>query len=162
MDPCGEPSWKPYKDEKCFKLLTTEFVTRDQAENLCANERTENDENRMSYLPSLAEIHSAEEQEAIQKYIHNNFNVFDNIWLEARRGSDTKFYWNNKTEMKYTNWEDGTPSVNTKLACVAMLPHLRKGIDRRKHFEKGEAIRNRDVNKMQEILDKVEDEFIGM
>jgi hypothetical protein len=131
---------------------------RDAAENLCKIQRTEGDENDTTYEPTLAEILSHDEQLVIQQVCFGRPDVYDNVWIRAKRWPDGKFYWNEKTAMKYTNWEELSP---TGKDCVIMVSDLSKRKDGQKYAEERDVIRTRDVNKMQNILSDINEESIG-
>jgi hypothetical protein len=138
--------------------MTDEFLTRDAAEDLCKIQSVVNDENDTTYEPTLAEIHSLDEQKVIQQVCFGRHDVYDNVWIGAKRRSDGQFYWNEKTAVKFTNWEEGSPSGRD---CVIMVSDLDKKKDGQKYVEERDAIRTRDVNKMRKILSDVNEESIG-
>ena len=98
-------------------------LTRDAAEAVCSREITDSDELSAAYAPTLAEIRSLEEQELVEDYIFGNFTFYDNVWIRAKRGSD-KFFWNDKTPVKYTNWESNSRTTNPLKDCVVMTSGL--------------------------------------
>ncbi len=106
------------------------FATRDGAEELCNGQLTGNSDEM--YVPTLVEILSAEEQESLEQYLFGSSQAVENVWTRAKRRDDNKFYWNNVTEVKYSNWEPGAPSDISARGCVALLSGLTRSIDEAK------------------------------
>jgi hypothetical protein len=95
-------------------------MTRDEAEAHCNTERNDATDENETYVPILAEIHSSDEQRLLEEYIFEKMQVIDDIWVRAKRGLDNRFYWNEKTEVTYSNWAPHSPSESVERECVSM------------------------------------------
>ncbi len=110
-------------------MPTNIFATRDGAEELCNGQVTANPDYN---VPTLIEILSADEQQLLEQYLFGSSQAIENVWTRAKRRDDNKFYWNDVTEVKYSNWEPGAPSDSSARGCVALLSGLVRSIDEAK------------------------------
>ena len=109
--------------------MSTEItLKREEAVEQCSNEKTSNNNNNLYSLPTLVEIHSAEEQQLINDYLFSNFTIFDNVWIRAKRGIDNEFYWSEGRPVNYTNWEPNSPTNNQLRGCVVITSGLGRKI----------------------------------
>ena len=123
---CGDSSWSLYKDSKCVKLVD-QYVSFEEAKNLCL------------YFPGVLEsdpiitIKSPEEQEAITRFLFSDSSLLDNVWLGARRktnsGSTSEFEWTDGSPIEFSNWSPGSPTNDTEKACAQLSSHLSREAD---------------------------------
>jgi len=67
-------------------------------------------------------IKSQKEQQFLERYLFETSGVLDSVWISAKRKSDneTKFEWNDGSELEYKNWIEGYPSSNINRKCTQM------------------------------------------
>ena len=95
-------------------------VNRTTADDLCSRERYSKQDISETYLPTLAEILDTEEQELIEYYIFENFTLYNNIWIRAKRGNDNMFYWSEGRPIQFENWEPNHPTSQSEKSCVVL------------------------------------------
>jgi len=106
--PCED--WEPYKDEKCIKIID-ETQPYDNAIKTCQKQENSS---------SLISIRSLEEQEFFSNLLFKTHKVVDAVWIEAKFSSN-KFKWADDSDVRFTNWAEGSPSNTTDKACVQMV-----------------------------------------
>ncbi len=113
LSSCGD--WKPYKDEKCFKIFdSVGLQTYDDAKKTCQQQENSS---------SLVTISSLEEQEFFSNLLFKTHNIVDDVWIGAKNNSNwAKFKWTDYLDLSFTNWEEGNPSNKTNYDCVQIKP----------------------------------------
>lgn len=113
---CPGENWIAYKDEKCFKLIKT-FTNGNQARTLCQGEKLHDDQ----LAPTLASIHSAEEQEFLNNFIFKTNKLQSNVWIGLKQVHNvTSYAWDDGTEYDFKNWANGHPLAHIGRDCVIM------------------------------------------
>ena len=73
--------------------------------------------------PSIIMINSLDQQ-FIEKFLFQDNQIYDNVWLGAKRDPKTKtFHWDDASNPKFTysNWEEIKNGSN--FDCVQMIPN---------------------------------------
>ncbi len=102
-----------YKDKKSF-LLINKLLNHKSAEKTCQSL----DESKDSKV-TLAVIESKDEQNFINRYLHEMMRTVENVWIGITKEElKQDFKANKETFVKYTNWAEGSPSPLGMKSCV--------------------------------------------
>ena len=72
-----------------------------------------------AFVPTVASINSAAEQEYLNQFIFGTSGVKIDVWLGAKR-TGNQFAWDDGSAFDYTNWAEGHPSEEIGRDCVEM------------------------------------------
>lgn len=99
-----------FKDERCYKILDDTLRTYEEAEKACE---------KLEGTPTLAVIHSKEEQDFLTNYLFKTQKEIENFWIGAKFSAANKFIWVDSSELVYTNWDLRGPHSKANY-CVEM------------------------------------------
>jgi hypothetical protein len=90
-----------------------------EAEKVC---NLEYNKSEQTFVPTLASIKTASEQQFLNEYIFNISGAENNIWLGAEKiGDENEFLWNDGSSLDYSNWAEGSPTDDLRRNCLTML-----------------------------------------
>ncbi len=69
-------------------MSESDVYNRDDAEALCNEQGVDVTNDNETDVPTLAEILSSKEQKLIEEYVFSNTEVYDDVWVRAKRGAD--------------------------------------------------------------------------
>jgi hypothetical protein len=96
-----------------------------EAEKVCNLEYKKSEQ---TFVPTLASIKTASEQQFLTEYIFNISGAENNIWLGAERiGDENEFLWNDGSSLDYSNWAEGSPTNDSRRNCLIILSGLAYG-----------------------------------
>jgi hypothetical protein len=115
-----DDGWVSYKNEKCYKIFD-DLATRVNADEKCSSEVSQSGE-----VAQVLTIRSKAEQEFLTRFIFQESEIFDNVWLGANRSELSDFEWQDRSKLTYTNWAPGSPSNSSENNCLQFTSKLGK------------------------------------
>jgi hypothetical protein len=112
--------WISYKNEKCYKIFD-DLATRVNADEKCSSQVSQSGE-----VAQVLTIRSKAEQEFLTRFIFQESEIFDNVWLGANRSELSDFEWQDRSKLTYTNWAPGSPSNSSENNCLQFTSKLGK------------------------------------